>query len=180
MIALTAALGMVKISLPFLNEVPITGQTLAVMLAGALLGARLGGGAMLAFIVLVAAGAPLLSGGRGGLAVFASASGGWVLSWPVAAFVIGYLVERSWNHLRTWKVFFYNLLGGIAAVYLIGIAYQAALTGVPFLAVTAKSLIFLPGDLIKAGIAAFIAVRMRYAYPLLRRQSETSPQDRAA
>ncbi len=168
MIALTAALGLVKIPMPFFNEVPITGQSFGVMLAGALLGARLGGLSMLVFIALVAVGAPLLSGGAGGLAVFASARGGWVLSFPLAAFLIGYLVERSWMSLKTWKVFSYNILGGIVLIYLVGMAYQAALTGVPFAAVAVKSMIFLPGDLLKSFVAAIIAVRLRHVYPLIR------------
>lgn len=167
MMAITAALGLVKISFPLFNEVPITGQTLGIMLAGALLGARLGALSIAAFVGLVAAGVPLLAGGRGGIGIFATASGGWVLSWPVAAFLIGYLVEKSWHSLRTWKVLLYNILGGIVVVYLIGMAYQAALTGVPFYTVAVKSMIFLPGDLLKAFVAAVIAVRLRHAYPLI-------------
>lgn len=167
-IALMTALGMVKITLPMWNEVPITGQTLGVMLAGALLGARLGGLSLLSFVVLVAAGAPLLSGFTGGIGVFATARGGWVLSWPLAAFLIGYLVERNWNSLKTWKVFLYNVLGGIVVVYLIGMAYQAAITGVPFWTVVLKSMIFIPGDVLKAFVAAFIAVRLRQSYPLIK------------
>ncbi|MCK9909392.1 biotin transporter BioY, partial [Microbacteriaceae bacterium K1510] len=151
------ALGMVKINLPISNGVPITGQTLGVMLAGALLGARLGGLSMAAFVVLVGAGAPLLSGFHGGAAIFASASGGWVLSWPVAAFVIGLLVERSWSKLRSWQVFLFNIIGGILVVYAIGIAYQIALTGMPLSVVLVQSATYLPGDLIKSFVAAIIA-----------------------
>ncbi|MGE5704079.1 MAG: biotin transporter BioY [Clostridia bacterium] len=167
MIAITAALGMIKLSFPFFNEVPITGQTLGIMLAGALLGARLGGISIAAFVALVAVGVPLLSGGRGGPGVFASASGGWILSWPLAAFVIGYMVEKSIHSLRTWKVFLFNIVGGIIVIYIIGMGYQAALTGVPFFTVAIKSLLFVPGDLLKSFVAAVIAVRVHQAYPLL-------------
>lgn len=167
MIAITAALGLVKIPFPFFNEVPITGQTLGIMLTGALLGARLGGISAAAFVALITVGVPILAGGRGGIGVFATASGGWVLSWPLAAYLIGYLVEKSWYSLRTWKVFLFNILGGIVVVYLIGMAYQAVLTGVPFYTVVLRSMIFLPGDLLKAFVAAVIAVRLRHAYPLI-------------
>lgn len=169
MIAFTTALGMVKITLPISNGVPITGQTLGVMLAGALLGARLGGLSIAAFVILVAAGAPLLSGFHGGLGIFASPSGGWVLSWPFAAFLIGFLVERSWNNLRSWKVFLFNIIGGIVLVYAIGIGYQIALTGMPLPVVLVQSATYVPGDLIKSFVAAVIAVRLRHAYPLIRR-----------
>lgn len=167
MIALVAVLGMVRIQFPFFNEIAITGQSFGVMLAGALLGARLGGLSIGAFVILVAVGAPLLSGFTGGIGIFASARGGWVLSWPIAAFVIGFLVERSWNSLRTWKVFLFNVLGGILIVYAIGVPYQAALTNIPVEAAMIKSIMFIPGDIIKALAAAYIAVRMRNAYPLI-------------
>lgn len=172
MIALTAVLGMFKITFPFFNEISITGQSFGVMLAGALLGARLGGLSIGAFVILVAVGAPLLSGFTGGIGVFATARGGWVLSWPIAAFVIGYLVERNYFTLRTWKVFLMNVLGGIVVIYAIGMPYQAALTNTPLLAVMIKSLMFLPGDLIKCFVAAYIAVRMRNIYPLIQPTSQ--------
>ncbi len=178
MVALVTVLGMFKISFPFFNEVSITGQTFGVMLAGALLGARLGGLSLGAFVLLVMAGAPLLSGFTGGIGVFATARGGWVLSWPIAAFVIGYLVERNWDSLRTWKVFLINLFGGIVVVYAIGMPYQAALTNLPLSVVMLKSTMFLPGDIIKALVSAYIAVRMRNAYPLI--QPSRTEQRKAA
>ncbi|MGD8191981.1 biotin transporter BioY [Brevibacillus ginsengisoli] len=168
MIALTTVLGMLKISFPFFNEISITGQTLGVMLAGALLGARLGGLSMGAFVILVAVGAPLLSGFTGGIGVFATARGGWVLSWPIAAYAIGYLVERNYYTLRTWKAFLITLFGGIIVIYAIGMPYQAALTNIPLSVVMVKSLMFIPGDLIKAFVAAYLAVRMRNIYPLIK------------
>lgn len=178
MIALTTVLGMLKITFPFFNEISITGQTFGVMLAGALLGARLGGLSMGAFVILVAVGAPLLSGFTGGIGVFASARGGWVLSWPLAAYAIGYLVERNYYSLRTWKVFLMNLFGGIIIVYAIGMPYQAALTNIPLSVVMIKSIMFLPGDIIKSFVAAYIAVRLNHAYPLFK--PSTVQQNKAA
>ena len=72
--ALTAALGLFPPIYVF--AVPITAQTLGVMLAGSVLGSKRGGLAMLLFLVLVAVGAPILAGGRGGFGIFASPSGG--------------------------------------------------------------------------------------------------------
>ncbi|WP_139492306.1 biotin transporter BioY [Brevibacillus dissolubilis] len=172
MIAITTALGYFKVTLP-INEVPITFQTLGIILAGLLLGARLGGLSILAFVILVAVGAPLLGGGRGGFSVLVGASGGYILSWPIVAFLLGYMVEKSWNSLNFWKVLGFNIVGGMLVMYLIGIPYQAAITGVPVLAVAVKSLIFLPGDLIKGAIASLIAVRIRKMYPLI--QPKSSP-----
>jgi len=145
------------------NLPPITAQTLGVMLAGGILGARLGGLSTLLFIILVAVGAPLLSGGRGGLSVFAGASGGFLLSWPIASFVIGFLVERFKNQLNVWKVFLFNLLGGVVLVYAIGVPWIAFVTGTALVDATIGSSIYLPGDTIKAVIAAIIATRLHKA-----------------
>jgi biotin transport system substrate-specific component len=92
--ALTAALAVFPpITIPGIN-VPITAQTLGVMLAGSILGARRGGLSLLLFLGLVAAGLPVLAGGRGGLSVFAGPTAGFLGAWPPAAFVIVALVER--------------------------------------------------------------------------------------
>ena len=66
---------------------------LGVMLAGSVLGARRGFLSQLLFLVLVAIGLPLLASGAGGLAVFAGPTAGYLISWPIAAFVVGWLTE---------------------------------------------------------------------------------------
>ena len=91
--ALIAALGLAPPLYLFGGSVPITAQTLGVMLAGSVLGARRGALAVLAFLVLVAVGLPLLSGGRGGLGVFVGPSAGSSLGWVLGAWVVGWVVE---------------------------------------------------------------------------------------
>ncbi len=91
--ALIAVLGLVP-QITLAVCVPITAQSLGIMLCGTVLGARRGALAVVLFLVLVAAGLPLLSGGRGGLGVFAGPSAGFLLGFPVAAFVCGLIVER--------------------------------------------------------------------------------------
>ena len=92
--ALTAALALFPpVTVPVLG-VPVTAQSLGVMLAGALAGARNGALAMVLFLALVAAGLPLLAGGRGGLGVLMGPSGGFLFAWPIAAWVIGMLLSR--------------------------------------------------------------------------------------
>ena len=82
--ALIAVLGLIpKITLAF--GVPITAQSLGVMLCGTVLGARRGALAVLLFLALVAMGLPLLAGGRGGLGVFASPTVGFLIGFPVAS-----------------------------------------------------------------------------------------------
>ena len=92
--ALIAVLGLVP-KIDLVSGVPITAQSLGVMLCGTVLGARRGALAVLLFLGLVAAGLPLLAGGRGGLGVFASPTVGYLVGFPLAAFVAGLVVERS-------------------------------------------------------------------------------------
>ena len=105
--------------------VPITAQSLGIMLAGGVLGAKRGALAMVLFLVLVAVGLPLLSGGRGGFAVFLGPSGGFLLGWIVAAFAIGVLVEKFWEKLNYINAFIACVAGGIILLYIIGIPWVA-------------------------------------------------------
>ena len=95
MAALIGALGFVPpIFLPIAAGVPVSAQTLGVMLAGLLLGARGGAAACALFALVVLLGAPLLSGGRGGLGVLAGPTVGFFLGFIPGAFVTGLLAER--------------------------------------------------------------------------------------
>jgi biotin transport system substrate-specific component len=91
--ALIAILGLIP-KIDLVSGVPITMQSLGIMLCGTVLGARRGALAAGLFLALVAAGAPLLSGGRGGLGVFLGPSVGYLLGFPLAAFAAGWIVQR--------------------------------------------------------------------------------------
>jgi biotin transport system substrate-specific component len=80
-----------------LQPVPITGQTFVVLLAGALLGSRLGALAMLAYLVEGASGLPFFRGGNAGLIYLLGPTGGYLLAYPLAAFATGWLAERGWD-----------------------------------------------------------------------------------
>lgn len=148
--------------------VPITAQSLGPMLAGAILGARRGALSQLLFLALLAAGLPLLAGGRGGLGLFATPSAGFVLAWPVAAAVTGLIVEICWNRLNLLNAFAATTLGGIGIVYLAGVPVLALLSDLPLTTAAAGSAIFLPGDLLKAALAASIALFVKRGYPVIR------------
>lgn len=166
--ALTAALGLVpRIDFVAIVPVPITAQSLGPMLAGAVLGARRGALSQGLFLVLLAAGLPLLTGGRGGLGVFASPSAGFIIAWPFAAAVTGWLVERLWQNLDFFKAFVATALGGIGVVYLIGIPVLAVIAGMSLPAAITGSAIFIPGDLVKAGLAASVAMFVKRGYPII-------------
>jgi len=166
--AITAVLGLVPpVTLPVI-PVPITAQFLGVMLAGSILGASRGGLALLLFIGLVAAGLPVLAGGRGGLGVLLfSPSAGFLLAFPISAFVIGWLTERFWQRLDVVRSFLINVVGGIGVVYALGIPGVALMGDLGLVQAAAGSAVFIPGDIIKAGIAALAAVFVRRGYPLI-------------
>jgi biotin transport system substrate-specific component len=167
--AITAVLGLVPaIPVPAV-PVPITAQTLGVMLAGAVLGARRGGLALLLFLVVVAIGVPALAGGRGGLAVFAGPSAGFLYSWPIAAFVTGLLTEVFWRRFNLAWALVATLVGGIGVVYLIGIPFISVYSDTPLSTAFTGSMVFVPGDVVKAVIAALVAVAVRRAYPVIER-----------
>lgn len=145
--------------------VPITFQTLGVMLAGAILGARKGVLSVLLFLALVAAGLPLLSGGRGGLAVFVGPSVGYLIGWLLGAAVIGWATARLLPAYRVLPALAWTVLGGIVAVYLVGVPVFAARTGTPLGVALAGSAMFLPGDLAKVVVTVLVAKGVHRASP---------------
>ena len=129
--AIVAALGLLPpVPVPGI-PVPITAQTLGVMLAGSVLGARRGGLALLVFLAVVAVGLPVLSGGRGGLGVFVGPSAGFLYSWPIAAFVIGLLTQVFWRRFNLAWALVANLIGGVLVIYAIGIPFLSLFGDVP-------------------------------------------------
>jgi biotin transport system substrate-specific component len=163
--ALIAALGLPG-AFTVGGSVPITLQTLGVMLAGSILGPKRGVLAVAVFLALVALGLPLLAGGRGGLAVFAGPSVGYLIGWVVGAGVIGWLVTRRLPAFPIWWVALSNVVGGIVVVYAFGIPLQAFITGTSGLVATAvAAVVYLPGDIIKVVIATIVATGVHRAYP---------------
>lgn len=164
--ALIAALGLPGPLAIGAVAVPITFQTLGVMLAGAILGARKGFFAVLLFLVLTAAGLPLLSGGRGGLVWFTtSPAAGYLYGWLLAALVIGFFTSRLLPRYPLWLAFAATTLGGIVVVYLIGLPVTALILDLPLWVAAIDSTKFLPGDLLKVVITVLVARQVHRAYP---------------
>jgi biotin transport system substrate-specific component len=162
--AIVAVLGLPS-GFAVFGSVPITAQTLGVMLAGAILGPWRGAISMLVLLALVALGLPLLSGGRGGIGVFLGPSAGYLVGWVVGAFVIGLIVHAGRSRLTWPRTILGILLGGIVTIYAFGIPVQAAITRLPLAETALQSLVFLPGDLVKAAIAVAITMTLVRAYP---------------
>ena len=147
------------------GAVPITAQTLGVMLAGAVLGPWRGALSMVVFLALVAVGLPLLSGGRGGISVFAGPSAGYLIGWIFGALVIGAIVHAGGRRPALIRTFVGVVVGGILVVYAFGIPVQAFVTRLPIPETALQSTVFLPGDLIKSVIATAITLTLVRAYP---------------
>ena len=156
--ALMAVFGLIpKIDLPL--GVPITLQTLGVMLAGCLLGPRRGLQAMLLFLAAVALGLPLLSGGRGGFGVFMAPSAGYLLAWPLGAWVTGMLMATlpaSTPRSSAASAFAASALGGLLTVHACGVVGLVQIASLSWTQAFFGTLVFVPGDLIKCGVCALV------------------------
>ncbi|PWH20194.1 MAG: biotin transporter BioY [Anaerolineae bacterium] len=149
LIALAAQL---TIPLPF-SPVPITGQTFAVLLIGALAGRRLGSLSVAAYLAQGLAGLPVFAGGTSGLGRLLGPSGGYLLGFVAAAYLVGSLAERGWtqNAIKTLLA----MLIGNAAIYLFGLPMLALYVG-SAQALAAGFYPFLIGDAIKILLATLM------------------------
>ncbi len=177
--ALIAVLGLPGSISLFGSAVPITLQTLGIMLAGSILGWKRGALSVVVLLVLVAAGLPLLAGGRGGLAVFFGPTAGYLIGWVLGAAVIGWLVQRRLPAYPLWWGGLANVVGGIAMVYLIGIPVLAAATSTSLWLAATGSLVFLPGDALKVVIATAVASAVHRGYPGITASTAAGKGDRA-
>lgn len=149
-----------RISVPMV-PVPMTMQTLAVTLIGALYGWRLGTLTVIAWLSEAALGLPVLANG-GGLAYFMGPTAGYLFAFPFAAALTGWLAQRGWHGERPLLAFL-AMLAGNALCLALGALWLAALVGVEK-AVLAGVVPFLLGGLVKSGLGAAIlmAVSRRY------------------
>ncbi|MGA2172257.1 MAG: biotin transporter BioY [Sedimentisphaerales bacterium] len=141
----------IRFYLPF-SPVPITGQTFAVLVLGALLGSRRGGLAMLAYLVEGAAGLPVFVGGVGP-ATLIGPTGGYLVGFVAAAYLIGRLAEMGWD--RQVMTTIAAMILGDAVLLTSGFVWLAILTNIKT-ALIAGLLAFVPGDILKVAIAAAV------------------------
>lgn len=159
---MTAVIGMLGLIPPILltfTPVPITLQTAGLLLAGGLLKPKQALISLCLFLLVVASGAPLLSGGRGGIGVFFGPSGGFLLAYPVAAFMISLWVNRL-KKVTALRLFVIYAVCSIVILYMCGIPFQAMMMHIKVSQAAFLSLIYFPGDLIKAGMCAVFTVKI--------------------
>lgn len=151
---LLAGSAQVAIRLPF-TPVPITGQTFAVLLVGASLGTLRGGASALLYVLLGVAGAPVYAHGAQGWAVITGASGGYLVSYPFASALTGWLAEQRWD--RRFSSAVGAMLTGNVLIYLFGLPWLAVVLRTGLEKTLELGLYpFVPGDTFKLYLAAVL------------------------
>ncbi|PIB25936.1 BioY family transporter [Amylibacter kogurei] len=162
--ALIAVLGLLpKLTLGF--GVPITAQSLGVMLAGTVLGAKRGFLAALLFVGLAIVGLPILAGGRNGLEAIQSPSVGFFLGFPIAAFVTGLVVERAKDMNIMIVGVIGSIIGGVVVLYILGVLGLAWKLEKTFAEALLLVTAFIPGDAVKALLAGIATQAIYKARP---------------
>ncbi len=150
---LVAAFAQIRMPLPF-TPVPITGQTLAVLLVGAALGKNRAGLSMLLYLGMGLAGLPVFSGGAQGLAYITGATGGYLIGFVGAAYVIGWMAEKGLD--RDIRTALLPFLLGEMIIYTFGLIWLAIYVGDMSRALALGFHPFLVGDAIKIALAVIL------------------------
>lgn len=171
--ALVAVLAQVAVPL---WPVPVTGQTLAVLLVGASLGAARGAASLSLYAVLGAIGLPIYSDASSGWSVLLGPTGGYIIGFVASAAIVGWAAERSWD--RGWYKPIITFIGGSLVVFAFGLPWLAVALGQLGLPNDLQSVLiagfypFIIGGLIKAAIAAALL-------PALWAAAERAPKNEA-
>lgn len=167
--ALTAAFSVLP-GIPLGPGVPITLQTLAVMLTGIILGPTRGAAAVGLFLAAGLAGLPVFSGFRGGLGVLAGPSAGYLLAFLPAAFLVGLLARlilRRTRRARFPLLFAAAMVTSFLVVHPLGITGLMLNAHLSFPAALTADMAFWPGDVLKNLLAAAVGVSVLTAFPRL-------------
>jgi biotin transport system substrate-specific component len=160
MAAVTAVAAQISILLPF-SLVPFTLQVLAVILSGLLLGPRYGALAQAIYVLVGAVGVPVFAQFKGGLGVVLGPTGGYLLSYPIAAATAGlaaYAARSAARRRALWASLLWGC-AGLAVIYALGATWLAVVTRLPFAAALAQGVApFVIFDVIKVALAALVAV----------------------
>lgn len=155
--AVISVLGFLVFPLPF-SPVPVTGQSLGIMLAGCLLTTRQAMMAVGTFLLIGIAGMPVFAGGTAGIGVIVGPRGGYLLGFFLGAIIIS-LIKKKFSNIP--GLIFANFAGGVVVVYLFGVLWLNWATGMGLSAAfLGGALPFIPGDLFKVVIASLVAVKV--------------------
>jgi biotin transport system substrate-specific component len=138
-----------------IGPIPITGQTFAVLLTGALLGSRLGAITMIVYLVEAASGLPFFSGGTGGLLHLMGPTGGYLIAFPAAAFITGAFAEHEWDR-QFLTAAAAMAIGSVVIMFAGWMWFSLVMRTSPALTLFDTVLKFVPGDIIKICLAAAV------------------------
>ena len=157
---------MAQISIPMPMGVPMTMQTFAITLAAVVLGSKLSTISSLIYIIMGAVGLPVLANFSGGFDKFVGPSGGFLLSFPLMAFIIGWGAE----HRKDFKgAYVIALVVGTVVNYVVGVAmFVVVAHSTIAVGITACVLPFIPPAIIKAVLACAIGLNLRKRIPGLK------------
>lgn len=148
--------------------VPITLQTLFVLLTGLVLGAGRAAAAVGLYVLLGLAGLPIFSNFRGGLGILAGPSAGYIIAFPLAAALAGWLaavVLRRTRRARGVLLFVCAMAASLLLIHTLGVGGMVLNAKLDVATAIVKDAVFLPGDVIKNVLAALIAVSLHKAFP---------------
>lgn len=157
--SLTSVLSLIRIPVPF-TPVPITGQTVAVMLAGAILGPHWGAISQMLYVAMGIVGLPVFAGGTAGFSVLVGPTGGYLVGFIAGAWTTGVLLPAR-PGFGVARALSAALAGGVVVVYLFGIPWLSIVAGLSLRkALLVGALPFLPGDIAKAVVVALLLPRL--------------------
>ncbi len=159
MVAVLVVLGFIP-GIPLgIIPVPIVLQNMGIMVAGLLLGPRNGTIAVSLFLFLAFVGLPILSGGRGGAATFVGPTGGYMLGWLFVPALMGLMMQRvgATGWLAQWLIL---VVIGVLFVDIVGAVWLTFQSGMTIWSALLSNVVFIPGDLIKAGVTVVLVRRL--------------------
>ncbi|MHA7155520.1 biotin transporter BioY [Arthrobacter sp. TMN-50] len=163
--------------------VPVTLQTLAVMVTGIVLGPTRGGAAVALYVLVGLAGLPIFSGFSGGVGVLAGPSAGYLIAFPLAAVVAGFLARLVLTRVRRFRyaaLFAACMVASLLVIHPLGIAGLMINGKLDFATAVLADAIYLPGDALKNLVAAAIGLSVHRAFPRLiggrRRPAAPAPE----
>jgi len=139
---------------------PVTLQTLFVLLSGLILGASLGALSMSIYVLLGVIGLPVFAGFNGGLGVVIGQNGGFLISFIVVSYFVGFMKNRKIINNDFWHLIVVLAIGSVL-VYMIGASYLAFVTDSSYWLILAGMYVFFPGDLLKILVATYVYLRIR-------------------
>lgn len=155
--AITAIMAQIAIPLPF-SPVPITMQPFAIFMAAIILGSRLGFISQLIYVLLGAIGIPVFTGFSGGLGVIMGPTGGFIIGFPIMAFIIGKISDKKMNMAINVAI----MIAGILACYSIGVVQLSYVTGMDISkSIAVGALPYIPFDIVKVVVAYVLGGTIR-------------------